>query len=803
MKSPRASRKTDQPATRAKKLRLRLFMVTVLATIISGTSLLADDYSDRMQFADGLYTRKMYDLAVKEYALIIKSFPGRENNDAATFRLAESLRLQGKTTAAGHFYARIVVDYKTSDFRLRAAYRRARLYMDSDDFESAAAHFEVILRENPPPDLAAAALYYLGESQLETGASDKADKTFARVIEKYRNTMFYTHALMHRGDIYRDKWIKETEDGKKNDALAEKSLNFFKLALEKKVSDRIAAEALFQMAEIRFRQLKFEQSTEYYHQLMTQYPEDERSATARMQAAWSAANAGLHAEALNLAEKALADPEVKSKDEWLYIKANARRQLMQNRDAVKTYLTLLIKYPKSRFAISSRYEISVSYFKMGKYNDAIHHAELIRITPELKSDVCWLLAESFAAIDKSSEAIQYYRMVIRDAPRSQRAADAIYRMAHQLQKQGAFREASQSYNKLVTEFPKSPQAPQALYASAFSLEQAKAYDEAARDWRRLTTDYPENELVQEALYRKAMCEIRLERRETATASLDELLRRFPENRFSAEAYYWKGMLLYEMKQFSPAESSLRTAMQKSSREELKNDATFQLGLVLQKLNRPQEAADLFQTLLNSPQSIKFSPALLEWLATYYDNKKLYQKSVQAASLLVKTAEEPAWQQSGLVLRGRAQDKLKRKTEALASYKKALEIQVNTRYASEAALKLGKISLASKDSVGAVSYFKLATAKATPENELSVRARAFFGLGRAADLGGNKADAARYYMSVAILYDDPELVPESLYRAAAAYKALGRKDDCNKTAHELTKRYPASSWTGKVDKSWLD
>jgi TolA-binding protein len=263
------------------------------------------------------------------------------------------------------------------------------------------------------------------------------------------------------------------------------------------------------------------------------------------------------------------------------------------------------------------------------------------------------------------------------------------------------------------------------------------------------------------------------------------------------------MLLYEMKQFSPAESALRTAMQKSSREKLKNDATFQLGLVLQKLNRPQEAADLFQTLLDSPQSSKFSPALLEWLATYYDNKKLYQKSAQAAALLAETAEEPAWKQSGLVLQGRAQEKLNRKAEAIASYKKALDIHVNTRYASEAALKLGNISLADKDSIGAVTYFKLATSKTTTENELSIRSHAFFGLGRAADLGGNKEDAARYYMSVAILYDDPELVPESLYRAAAAYKALGRKDDCSKTARELTKRYPKSSWTGKVEKSWLD
>jgi TolA-binding protein len=783
-------------------IRIWLYLTIITAIMIS-SPLLADDYSDRLQFADGLYTRKMYDLAGVEYAGIIKNFPTGNKNDAAMFRLAESLRQQGKSAEAARLYSKIIVNYKGSEFRLRAAYRRARLYMDAGDFESAAAYFGVILAENPPEDLSAAALYYLGESLLETKAYDKADKTFEKVVSQYSGSMFYTHALMHRGDIYRDRWIKSQENNSGgSDQLAEKSLKFFKQALERKVSDRIAAEALFQIAEIRFRQHKFEQSSDYYHQLMTKFPKDERSATARMQAAWSAGNAGLHAEALKLADQALADSSVvKSKDEWLYIKANSLRQLMQNSAAAETYLKLLAEYPESRFALPSRYEIAVAYFKMGKYSDAILHAEQIRITPELRSDVCWLLAEANAAINKGAESIQYYRMVIRDSADTPRARDALYRLAHQLQNQGAYREAAQSYSKLVSEFPKSDLAPQALYASAFSLEKVEAYDEAARNWRKLVTDYPHHELVQEAIYRKAMCEIRLERKDDATASLDELLRRFPDNRFSADAYYWKGMLLYEMQKYESAESALRSAMQKSSREDLKNDAAFQLGLVLQKLNRRQDAANLFQQLLDSPQNSKFSPELLEWLSTYYDAQKQYGKAAKAAELLVKLAAEPAWKQAGWTLLGRAKDKLNNKKEAQAAYIHALESSVNTRYASEACLRLGNIALNQKDSAGAVTYFKLAVNKVNPQNEIYVKSRAFFGLGLAADLGGNKVDAARYYMSVAILYNDNEIVPECLYRAAVAYDGLGRKDDRNKASRELIKRYPKSSWAGKVDKSW--
>jgi TolA-binding protein len=76
------------------------------------------------------------------------------------------------------------------------------------------------------------------------------------------------------------------------------------------------------------------------------------------------------------------------------------------------------------------------------------------------------------------------------------------------------------------------------------------------------------------------------------------------------------------------------------------------------------------------------------------------------------------------------------------------------------------------------------------------------LGRAAEIGQNYAQASRYFMSVAILYDDPKLVPEALYRAALSYDRLKRAADRDKAAQELVQRYPQSSWTRKVDKSWL-
>jgi TolA-binding protein len=83
--------------------------------------------------------------------------------------------------------------------------------------------------------------------------------------------------------------------------------------------------------------------------------------------------------------------------------------------------------------------------------------------------------------------------------------------------------------------------------------------------------------------------------------------------------------------------------------------------------------------------------------------------------------------------------------------------------------------------------------------LGVRARAYVGLARTAKAVGNLDDAARYYMSVAILYEDNEMVPESLYEAAAIFRKKGDFTASDNAVRELKERYPNSEWTKKAVK----
>ena len=73
--------------------------------------------------------------------------------------------------------------------------------------------------------------------------------------------------------------------------------------------------------------------------------------------------------------------------------------------------------------------------------------------------------------------------------------------------------------------------------------------------------------------------------------------------------------------------------------------------------------------------------------------------------------------------------------------------------------------------------------------MDIRARSYFGLGRAAEMGEDWNRAARYYLGVGILFDDPEITPESLHRAAIALGRAGRNEERARALEELKERYP--------------
>lgn len=758
-------------------MRVLIYSLTLLLTAAFAAPAL--DLEEQLSFADGLYARGMYELAAREYGAVLEAFPENPHLARIHFRRGESYRHIGERVAADRDYRRVFAEFPDSEFRHRAGYRRADLFMDAGQPQAAIDLYKAVLDAKPPDDIGAACLYFLAEAYRENDDADAAKAAYRRLRKTCPESAFDAYALLRLGGLHADAFDDTGQ-----------ALTDYEQAVESADTDRIAAEALFRIAEIHFDRNKYEQSAKAYGKLISGYPADRRTAEARLKAGWAAHYAGRYAEALQYVGAALADEAVAAGPEWYYLKANCERQLVRYEDAVQTYRDLADRFAASDFAPAARYELALTYFKMGRFEDAVETASRVDVSGDLGRDVYWLLAESHAALDNEDDAIQYYGLVARKFPDSDLAADSAYRRAHLLQSRGDLLEASRGFGNVAAEYPDSDVAPRALFASGFCLQKLGQHEEAARDWARLAERYPKHKLVEEAIYQRGVSELRLRRHADAGETFRKLIETHPTSRFRSDALYWRGMVLREMGQSADAVDALRRALKAKPRRELRREIEFGLALALLDSAKRDEAADLLVALVETPTREKFTPPLIEWLGGYLLANGKHDAAVRVSRMLIKEDAAPRWVQTGWCLVGRAE--MNRGAEAAAdAFRKALAVDVETAFAAEAALYLGDLAATDGSADEARRYYERAAAMASADAQLSVRAHAYAGLGRVALGAEDMADAARYFMSVAILYDDPELVPECLGGAVEAFKALGQDPDAREAAQELRERYPDS------------
>ena len=100
---------------------LILFLLTLVP--VCAQDALRED--ERLQFADGLYARKMNELAIKEYQTFLADFPDTPKADLVHFRMGECYRLLGDRAAADREFRTVFTGYAGSPIRFKAGMRRA------------------------------------------------------------------------------------------------------------------------------------------------------------------------------------------------------------------------------------------------------------------------------------------------------------------------------------------------------------------------------------------------------------------------------------------------------------------------------------------------------------------------------------------------------------------------------------------------------------------------------------------------------------------------------------------------------
>jgi tetratricopeptide (TPR) repeat protein len=182
-----------------------------------------------------------------------------------------------------------------------------------------------------------------------------------------------------------------------------------------------------------------------------------------------------------------------------------------------------------------------------------------------------------------------------------------------------------------------------------------------------------------------------------------------------------------------------------------------LGTECYNENNYGQAARYLGLMTKDVEPLKVDKSIWFMLAKSRNELKGYQDAIEAANHYLEGATEPTDRSQGFLVLGTAQLGAGQLDAAQKSAEQALTLQPEGRFNAEARMQLGDIE--------------------------SSR--------------GNYENAARSYMSVAVLYEDPEVTPRALEHAYEAFQKAGNEPQATKTLSELKTRFPNYNLKGSA------
>jgi TolA-binding protein len=479
-----------------------------------------------------------------------------------------------------------------------------------------------LIDRKPPKDILASSLYYSGYAHLRLQKPDEAAKAFRRVVNEFPESPFFSFACVSLAEVYAKKQQPSQE-------IAE----LYRKVTRSPATPRVGAESWFQLGQLAFKDKDYAKASEAFEQLLMRYPQDERAAQGRLQAAWSFFHSKRAADALKIAEGALPRAAEEQRAEWYYLIANAQRVLGQHQEARKSYEQVLRSPGREDLARSAAYEQALLAFEDKDYAAVLQLLGNLEPAPEIASDVLWLVAESHAALNQGDLAIAKFKALAEQFPGTERAVNADFQRARLLQESKQWNAASDLYRGVAKSGQAGELAPRALQASAYCREQAGQKEEALQDLAQLAEKHAGFAGMDDVLYQKALREMELGRDEPARATLDRLLKEFPKGKMAGEGHYLRGILMERSGDFEISEFHYRSALLFKPDARREADIQFRRAAVLQRQGKNAEAAAIIHALLSGNAVLEIPAPLLEWVARWnLENGKFAEADLAATRL---------------------------------------------------------------------------------------------------------------------------------------------------------------------------
>ena len=738
----------------------------------------------QLEYANALFTRKLYDLAIPEYQKYLDEYPGASGRPNAYFSLGECFRNLNKPSSARTNFQRVLNDYAESDFAGPAAYALAEMAFTQKDYAAALPLFHRSATKSKDAAVALSARYFEArclealdrkdeacdiyqqvaeaknpnpyrEDSRETaariavarGRKTDALKQYEALSNETQKPALKTEATVRAGLIALD--LLQSDKGKIDKGMSDKAMTLLQKGRSLPEAGRWRSLAQLGILRLQFQTGQFAQLLNDYKKTQQQLPEEMRA-------------------------------------EVILLAANSQRQVGHAKEAEALYREIIDKYPGREEAKEAAFERLIN----------IYNSDPSALPPEV---------DEFLATDPSAERADQAKLFKAEALYKQqnypRAAPIFSelrasKLSPKLRAEAAYQLGScylqmkdvagivEALGFFVQAFPDNPLASSAYAGRAETYESDKNYDAALSDWNAILAKYPQAREREEALQRKALILGQQQNPKGMSETFRQLLKEFPKSPAASMAYYYIGKAAFEMKDYKTALASLNTARQ-LDKDRYYVQATIRIISSYFGLHDRGAVTREVDGFLAANAAGTIPAEILEWLGIGYYNEKNYGAAEKYLGVLGKIDNPPVKPDFWFYL-GDAAAKQQKFDESETALGKYLQVATDPAGKAKVLLKLGEVKIAAHKPDDAQ---KIAEQIMVLQPEGQVNAQARLLAGDVQFERGNFDEASKAFMGVALLYDDPAITPRALQKAATAYQRAGNTAEADKVARQLREKYP--------------
>jgi TolA-binding protein len=739
----------------------------------------------QLDYANALFTRKLYDLAIPEYQKYLDDYPGGPGRANAYFSLGECYRNLNRASSARSSFQKVLSDYSESEFAGPAAYALAETAFTDKDYAAALPLFHRSAVKSKEPTVALSAHYFEARCLEALDRKDEACDIYQQVAE-VKNPNPY------REDSRRTAASIAVVRGRKADAIKQyealaNETDKPALKAEATVRAGLLAVDLQQPEKGKIDKVMADKAMALL-QKGRSLPEAGRwRALAQVGILRSQYQSGQYAQVLADYKKLQQQLPEEARGEVMLIAANSQRQLGHAADAESIYDEIIAQYPDREEAKDARYQRLINIYNSDTSRLPPEVDQFLATTPTTeRADQAKLLkAEALYKQQNYARAAPIYGELRTSQLSPNLRAESAYKLGWSYIQMKDIAGIVEAFSYFVQAFPDSPQAPAAYAQRALAYQQDKNYDAALSDWNAILTKYRGAREREEALQRKALILGQQQNPKGMSDTFRQLLKEFPKSPAAAQAQYYIGKTAFEAKDYKTALAALEAARQ-LNKEQYYNLATIRIiSAYFDLKNRPALTKEV-DNFMGTKPTVAVPGEILEWLGIEYYNDKNYPAAEKYLSILGRMDNPSNVKPDFLFYLGDAAAKVQNFDEAESSFGKYLQIATDPAGKAKVLLALGGVKIAAHKADDAQ---KIAEQIMILQPEGRVNAEARLLAGDVHSERGHFEEAGKAFMGVALLYDDPAITPRALQKAAVAYQRAGKTDEADQAARQLHERYP--------------